>query len=257
MNDSHSVPDNEPTDSAAASRPLIAPVTPLEHELVDCNESGKASAEFVAELLAADFLVPELVGEDGSLQHLVVSTDNELYLSVFTSLALSAGADVNEEMGDRLVTAPFYEVSKLATDMGTGLAINPDLNDDGFGETLSGWLPAPFVQQMALRATSFEFVDAPPEAPDGLLDMIAGICQEQFPDVIAAYAASYVASGREPALMLAFELDEDSNPNQLVPDLWSAIEAHGQELAADLTEIELMVLDDTDGWEERRYYQRP
>ena len=256
MNDSHAAPDNDPAESAGGEQSLAVPVTPLEHELADCNQSGKASAEFVAELLAADFLVPELMGDDGSLQHLVVSTDNELYLSVFTSLALSGGADVNEEMGDRLVSAPFYEISKLATDMGTGLVINPDLNDEGFGETLSGWLPAPFVQQMALRASSFEFIDDTPVAPDGLFDLIVGICQDQFPDVIAAYAASYVASGREAALMLAFELDDDSNPNQLVPDLWSAIEVGGQHLAADLTEIEIMVLDGTDGWEERRFYQR-
>jgi hypothetical protein len=236
--------------------PTPDPITPLEHELVDCNNTGRASAEFVAELLAADFLVPEMRAEDGSIQHLLVTADTELFLCVFTSLPLTAGAHIDEGVGDRIVMAPFYEVARLASDMGTGLAINPDLDDEGFGETLSGWLPAPFVHQMALRATAFEYVDSGVNVPEGLLDLVAAVCAESFPLVEAAYSVGYAAAGRDPALMLAFELDENSNPNELVPDLWNAIEQRASELAANLADIELMVLESSDGWDTRRFYER-
>lgn len=232
------------------------PVTPLEHELVDCNESGRASESFVAELMAADFLVPELMSDDGALQHLLVNAESELYLSVFTSLSLTGGARVDENAGDRLVVAPFHEVSRRAAEMGAGLAINPDLADAGFGSTLSGWLPAPFIRDIAMRASAFEFLDVAPEIDDELLQRIARTCQTQHSHVHAAYAASYVASGRPPAPVLAFELHPDADSSIELQALWDSIELHARELAADLVDVELMVLDDASSWQQRCFWRR-
>ncbi len=243
-------------DGHDAPETNTTPVTPLEHELVECNESGRASESFVAELMAADFLVPELMSGDGSLQHLLVNADSELYLSVFTSLTLAGGAQVDEDAGDRLVVAPFHEVSRRAAEMGAGLAINPDLDDEGFGGTLSGWLPAPFVRDISMRASAFEFLDVTPEISDELLERIAHSCQTRFADVVAAYAASYVASGRPPAPVLAFELVPGADSNEALQALWDAIEAHARDLATDLVDVELMVLDDARDWQQRCFWKR-